>query len=246
MPDQAVVVVSGLPYSGKSYLLNQMLSNLPEFKDATCLSLDQVRQGLFGERQDSHITKTEHIFKNHALRYQILEKIVLGASMVVTEAVMLTRNDHQKPFVDLIAEANRYRSSIEIEASVRDETPAPQLFSSVHLRVILAYADAETIRLRATQGSSADRLAAASSVFDLLGARNAYIGFEFPDSSTYSPLYINTSASSDAATRVRLGEVRAFVLGGMIAEAVIENERREEEAQTAYERVKKMIEDIAR
>ncbi len=97
--NRTVIVVSGLPYTGKSWQLRRMLS-LPGFEDGIVVQMDEIRVGLYGHRSDTDVTRSEHLFKNEKTRNTVLEKLVLGHRLVLTEDSQLTVAGHQQPFVD--------------------------------------------------------------------------------------------------------------------------------------------------
>ena len=111
MPNRTVLILSGLEYSGKSYLLKRLLDR-PELADAKAFPTDPIRIELYGDRADTHVTKHEHIFKNEVGRFRMLKALVLGARVVVSEAVMLTRQNHQLPMVEMVRQACRYVRNI--------------------------------------------------------------------------------------------------------------------------------------
>ena len=204
-----LIICSGLPYSGKSWLLAQ-LRETEGFAEVSLVTMDEVRVALYGDRPDGNITMTEHVFKNQWLRYEILKRFVLGAPAVLTEAVMLTRRLHQRPMVALVKEASQYVATIEREAAVRDERAAE--LHSVELRVILCFASPQAVHAR-IDGSQEERVRSHASVHNLKSMRLAYDRFEFPNRSTYVPLYLDTSAGVNADN---LEEVCAFIQGAPI------------------------------
>ena len=155
--DRNVVVVSGLPYSGKSWYLKRLLE-LPEFEEAVSIRMDDARVALYGDRADTHVTRSEHLFKNEKTRNTILEKLVLGNSLLVTEVMMPTEEGHQRPFVEMIHRANDYVQAIEREYAVRDQEPMPNPASKVFLKVILFHSSLEVIRRRVADSSEERRL----------------------------------------------------------------------------------------
>ncbi|MDP2676846.1 MAG: AAA family ATPase [bacterium] len=210
MPDRNIVVFSGLPFSGKSWLLKKILQQ-EEFKDADVVRLDEVFHRLYPGRADNHVTKSEHVYKNEELRNDILRLLILGKASIVTEAVMLTREVHQGAFVELTKKASEYIKAIEAEYAQRDGFSIPEIPSSVNLKVILCFANAKTIEQRASNRSEARKKDLAP-VNTLKGTWNAYRQFEFPDKTTYMPLYIDTSDESDEAENVRMIEILTFII----------------------------------
>lgn len=224
MPDRNIVVFSGLPFSGKSFMLKKIVQH-EGFKDATVVRLDEVFHRLYKNRADNHVTKTEHLFKNEELRSDILRHMVLGAEKVVTEAVMLTRDNHQRVFVELTKKAEHYVRTIEAEYAERDGVSIPKTPFSVNLKVILCFASPEIIERRANHLSE-ERKGDLAPVSTLKGTWNAYRQFEFPDETTYEPLYINTTGESDGAGQVRMSEILAFITDNAV-DPILNKARRE-------------------
>ena len=221
------LVVSGLPYAGKSYLLKHLLKQ-KEIAGAVELSLDKVRLKLFGTRPDHHITKTEHLFKNDCLRNGILEYLISGSRIVVSEATMLTREMHQKPIVEMVSKAEQLIQTIEREYCLRDNLPVPASPAIVQLKVVLCYASLKCVANRISS-SQQERKCTGASVFDWIGMANGYSHFEFPDPLlSYEPLYLDTSDESDEANQSRIREVLAFIHNGFDLKKV--NSRRKESA----------------
>lgn len=105
--------------------------------------LDEVLRHLYGNRTENHVTKTEHLFKNEEWRNDIFRYIVLREKLIVSESVIPTRT-HQRVSVELAKKAERYVQAIEAEYAERDGTPIPKVPSTVHLKVILYSASADT------------------------------------------------------------------------------------------------------
>ena len=208
MVNRLVLIVSGLQYSGKSYLLKRLLARL-ELADAVAFPIDPIRIALYGDRADTHVTKTEHLFKNEWSRYEMLRALVLGRRVVASEMVMLTRSGHQGPMLEMVARAEQYVQIIEREYAQRDGLPPP-VPSQVQLKVLLPYASLDCIAERLTANQE-ERRQSGSIVFDWRGMFGGYSQFEFPDASTYEPLYLDTSDESAAANEARLAEILAFL-----------------------------------
>ena len=154
MPDRIVLIVSGSVCSGKSYLLKQLLQ-CPSLSGAATFRIDPIRQTLYGQRADTHITLTEHIFKNEWLRNEMLKALVLGAPVVAVEAVMLTRVGHQEPMMEMVARAEKYIQTIEREYALRDGVEPPTS-TKVKPKVLLCYTSLECMTWR-IEGGHTDR-----------------------------------------------------------------------------------------
>ncbi len=234
--DRTVFVASGMPYAGKSTILNRVLE-APYAKGATLVRMDDIRKKLYGDRGDTHVTKSEHLYKNEKVRNAILEALVLGAPMVATEAVMLTEKGHQKPFLDMVARADAYVKAIEAEARVRDELPEPATPSSVKPKVVLLYAATEVIVDRANR-SMEERRKSNASIFDLTGIRGALEQFEFP--LLYQPLLIDTSDESELGLGKCLVEIDSFILETLEQSEDVFKQRKAEFVRS-WEELKKIV-----
>lgn len=223
MPNRTVLIVSGLQFVGKSWLLQRILTEnlLPNTK---LLSLDDVRVLLYGDREDASITHSEHLFKNEWLRYEILHSIITTQSNLAIEAVMLTRKDHQAPMHSIIESAKLHLKSIEEEKNIKNTT-------KVTLKVLLLYSNPRIILDRISRDQT-ERMKTNSPIYDIKGMWNAYSQFEFPNGGLYEPLYLDTSDETDAACESRLMEIREFIYDGHISE--IEQNLRKKEARKSY------------
>lgn len=209
--NRQVLVFSGLPFSGKSYLLKRVAELLASHQPVI-VRMDPIRERLYGNRADTHVTRSEHLFKNEVTRYQILEHLVLGAPLVMVEMLMLTRADHQQPFVEMINRARKYILDIERECCLRDGQEPPTSPTKVDLRVVLAYASPAITAQRADTPSE-ERQRSSAAVMDLVGIGGALKIFEFPAPNLYVPLPVDTSDESGETTRHRLQEIVAFSRG---------------------------------
>ncbi|KKW24242.1 MAG: hypothetical protein UY68_C0002G0018 [Parcubacteria group bacterium GW2011_GWF2_52_12] len=210
--DRIVVVASGLPYSGKSWQIQRMLG-LPGFQKAVVVRMDDVRVQLYGDRSDTHVTKSEHLFKNEKTRNLILEQLVLGAELVLTEAILLTEEGHQKPFLEMLERADNYVQVIEQEYAKRDNARTPDSPSMVFGRVILFHASLAATERR-IERSSADRRESNAAVFDLQGLYGAVSGLEYPK--LYQPLVVDTSDESGPVHARQVEEIQDFVFRGLL------------------------------
>ncbi|MBI2098125.1 MAG: hypothetical protein HYT49_00470 [Candidatus Wildermuthbacteria bacterium] len=223
-----VVVFSGLVYSGKSFFRNWVMS-LPEYKDAVLVSMDDTREFLWPGRSDAHITRTEHVFKNEATRFVVKAKLIVERPQVLfLEMMMLTRDSHQRPFVEMIHDAKRYLQAIEREEAERDGVLVPDMPIAVDFRCFYFYCDLAAVRRRIQYRLQEVGNPTNASVFDLEGFLRSARQVEIPPFG-YTPLYVNTADESPKALARQRAEVLAFLRGEMpISEE--ELRRRAEEA----------------
>ncbi len=165
--------------------------------------VDDARILLYGERPDKEITRTEQLFKNEWFRYEILKSLVTGSPNVCAEALMLTRKDHQAPLASIVERAQMYVRSIEKEKGGNESV-------DVRLKVLFLYSTPGMIQDRLNRDQS-ERKLTSTPVFDLKGMWGAYSQFEFPDESTYTPLYLDTTDESLEAHQSRMNEIAAFI-----------------------------------
>ena len=210
--NRLVVINSGLPYASKSWQLKVMLA-LPEFAQAQTIRMDDVRVQLFGHRADLDVTKHEHLFKNEKTRFLILERLVCGCPLVISEALLLTEAGQQRPLLETVSRAEMYVQTIERELAGRETISTPNPPSQVLLRVILFHANLETTNRRIAANSD-ERRSSNAAVFDLEGLRGAVIGFEYPR--LYRPLISDTSDESEENQIRQTGEIKAFVFTGTL------------------------------
>ncbi|OHB13715.1 MAG: hypothetical protein A3G05_02190 [Candidatus Zambryskibacteria bacterium RIFCSPLOWO2_12_FULL_45_14] len=236
-----VGVFSGLVFSGKSFFRNWVMG-LPEYKDAVFVSADAVRNRLYGDRSDTHITKTEHVFKNEVTRSDVKTKLIVERPPAVfLEMVMLTREAHQRPFVEMVESANLYLQTIEQEEVQRDGKPVPESSVKVDFKCVYFYCDLETVKRRVgyrqreleTCGNVTN-----ASVFDLNGFLRGAQQIEIPPVG-YTPLYLNTSDESEGALYRQHEEVLSFLRGEMPVDEK-ELERREAEAIAFLEQARQL------
>lgn len=216
-PRILVGVFSGLVFSGKSFFRNWVMS-LPEYKDEVFVSADAVRGRLYRDRSDTHITKTEHVFKNEVTRFEVKTRLIVKRPPAVfLEMVMLTREAHQRPFVDMVESVNWYLQTIEEEEAKRDGQPVLESPVRVDFRCIYFYSDLEAVKRRIgyrkreleTMGNISN-----ASVFDFDGFLRGAQQIEIPPTG-YVPLYLNTSDESEEALNRQRQEVLSFLRGEM-------------------------------
>ena len=212
-----VGVFSGLVFSGKSFFRTWVMS-LPDYKDAVFVAMDDIRQRFWPKRSDTHIVKTEHVFKNEATRFEVKTKLIIERPLAVfLEMVMLTREAHQRPFVEMIKSVNEYLQTIGREEPQRDGKPASESPVEVDFRCIYFYCDLETVKRRIgyrqreleTVGNIFN-----ASVFDFSGFLRGAQQIEIPPAG-YIPLYLDTSDESEAALTRQREEILSFLRGEM-------------------------------
>lgn len=212
-----VGVFSGVVFSGKSFFRNWVMG-LPEYRDAFFASADAVRQRLYGDRSDTHITKTEHVFKNETTRFEVKTRLIVEKPPAVfLEMVMLTREAHQRPFVEMVESANWYLQTIEQEEAQRDSRPIPESPVKVDFRCIYFYCDLEAVKrrigYRQRELETVGNVTSAS-VFDFDGFLRGARQVEIPPAG-YIPLYLNTSDESQEALNRQREEILSFLRGEM-------------------------------
>ncbi len=208
--DRSMVIASGWQFTGKSYYL-PIIAAMPEMLGAVTIRMDAILRELYGDRPDTHITKTEHLFKNYATRFAMLRELVLGARTLLTETVLLTEDGHQLPMLEMVKEAREYVQSIEREYAERDHTPGLPI-GQVSLRVILFHCSLECTERRIARAGGQAR--AFSPILNLVAMRGALTQFEYPRA--YVPLIVDTSDESPSAERARLEEMQVFIAAGTL------------------------------
>ena len=176
---------------------------LPGFQKAVVVRMDDVRVQLYGDRSDTHVTKSEHLFKNEKTRNLILEELILGAELVLTEAILLTEEGHQKPFLEMLERADNYVQVIEQEYAKRDNARTPDSPSMVFGRVILFHASLAATERRIERSSA-----------DLQGLYGAVSVLEYPK--LYQPLVVDTSDESGPVHARQVEEIQDFVFRGLL------------------------------
>lgn len=219
--DRCINVISGMTGSGKSWLLEKILS-LPQHKTAVLVRMDEIGKRFWGDRW---ITKTERVYRNELTRNEIKTLlIVYGAKTLFLEAPMLTRKNHQEPFVAMIRSAEKYLQAIETDMAEKESTPPPTL-THVHLNVILLYCDLETAAARIEKRDSATD-ATNTNVFSFDGFLETAVQFELPESKTYIPLPINTARMRETEI---VKEAVEFFRGKYFPRRVVETRLKEAE-----------------
>lgn len=210
--DRNVNIISGMTLSGKSHLLRQIL-NVPEFRNAAVVRMDDIRKRYWGDRDGQSMTATEKVYRNILTFREIETKLVIdGASMIFVEVPMLTRKHHQQPLVDITREAERYLQAIERERACIESKAIPDYFSQVHLNVVLLYCSVQSAVARLERRRH-DVNTNNTDVFSLDFFLEIALDFELPEPTTYLPLSLNTSDESSDAERQRLEEVVSFFNG---------------------------------
>lgn len=217
--DRYVNVISGLPRTGKSYLLNN-IRRRPEYQDAEVVRMDKVGKRLYGERQatragstTTELTLTEKRFRNDETRLEMRRQLVANnAEVILMETPLLTWRYHQRPLVEIVASAQWYVRGIEREIAERNLEPYP-FPSGVHLNVVLLYASPDVVRERFKKEKRRKRATANSDAGHVNIFLDAALKFQFPDPEYYLPLLVDTTEESRAAQRQRVEEVLAFLRG---------------------------------
>ncbi|MSU73608.1 hypothetical protein EXS56_00515 [Candidatus Kaiserbacteria bacterium] len=205
-----------------------LLLQREELLGAAVVRLDDVYRRLYGDRPDGETTETEHLFKNEVWRQEILQHIVIGSSLILADAVMLTEQNHQFPFIEMIGRAQQYVRDIAKEKNQKEDAVI------VVPKILLLYADPETVRRRADTDRGNRGL---SPIGSLSSAKNAYSQFEFPK--IYEPLYLNTSIETTEAEEERVLKAISFIRGEYALGPT--NEDRKREAVESYEHIIKEL-----
>ena len=89
------------------------------------MGLNEVGIRYFGKRI---MTKTEKVYRNQLAREEIQRRIIVdGASQILLDMPMLTRENHQEPFVRMVEETNRYLEIIEPERAALENKTLDQV-----------------------------------------------------------------------------------------------------------------------
>lgn len=226
--DRYVNVISGLPRTGKSYLLKD-IKRQPEYLDAVIVRMDKVGRRLYGKRQatragstTTELTPIEKIFRNDETRLEMRRQLVAyNAGVILMETPLLTREYHQQPLVEIVANAQWYIGGIEKELADRNSQPLPSKESEVHLKVVLLYASPDVVRERFEKESKRKIPTANSDAGHINIFLDAAVKFQFPDSNCYVPLLVDTTEESHAAHLKRVEEVSSFLRGDILPEELL-------------------------
>ena len=118
MPVQGrtLVVICGLPTTGKTTLAQALKEHFLGDK-FRFVAMDEVREKTWGSKRS--LTETEHVYKNRMTEREAQNAfIVHGATCVFYDAVILTREVHQKPFMAMVRETEGFLSQIQKEKGV--------------------------------------------------------------------------------------------------------------------------------
>ncbi len=204
---RSINVFSGCSCVGKSTYRDKF-GNLPELQGAVSVGLNEVGIRYFGKRI---MTKTEKVYRNQLAREEIQRRIIVdGASQILLDMPMLTRENHQEPFVRMVEETNRYLEIIEPErAALENKTLDPSL-CTVKLNVVLLYCSLNRVRDRIERRKRDANYA--DSILRMEGVLRMGSQFEMPEA--YEPLLINTTDESEEAEKGRMSEILTFFLRG--------------------------------
>lgn len=108
---RTLVVICGMPTTGKT-TLTQALKEFFAGDECRFISMDEVREKTWGSKKS--LTDTEHLYKNRVTEREAQNAfIVHGASYVFYDAVILTRENHQKPLMAMVEETEDWLSEIQ-------------------------------------------------------------------------------------------------------------------------------------
>jgi len=214
--DRYVNVISGLPRTGKTHLLDSIMER-PEYRNAPVIRMDEVGRRFWGDRQSmragsttTELTRTEKIYRNELTRCEIKNRLVVyNTEIVMAEMPLLTRGNHQRPLVEMVESAGQYIKEIQQDQYLRDTNPVSADFPSVHLNVVLLYASLDRVRIRIENSSKS--AVANSDAGHINVYLDAALQFEFPE--CYMPLLVDTTKESQRAEQQRIEEVLAFFRG---------------------------------
>lgn len=200
-------VLSGLICTGKSAYLRKLMGR-PEFHDAISVGLDDIGIRYWGRRT---LTSTEKVYRNQLAREEVQRRIIVdGAKTILLEMVMLTRKNHQEPFMRIVAETKRYLHLIETERAKMEQRECLHDDSKIRLNVILLYCSLERVQARIERRKREG--SGNSPVMNMEGVWHAAMQFEMPEA--YIPLPIDTTDESEEAECNRMQEIMAFFLQG--------------------------------
>ena len=94
-----IILCCGLSAAGKSDWAKRLCEH---FRFCDYVDLDEVR--VFNWGAERSLTSAEHLFKNEIMRLEVKKQFIIqGAELVIVNAVMLTVENHQKPFLEMAA-----------------------------------------------------------------------------------------------------------------------------------------------
>ena len=210
--DRNVNIISGITLSGKSHLLEQILS-LPEYQGSVVIRMDDIRKRYWGERDGQSLTPSERVYRNLLTFREIETKLIIdGASTIFVEVPMLTRLHHQQPLVKIIYEAERYVRAIEQERVYMENSSVLERITKVNLNVVLLYCSVATADSRLKRRQN-EVNTSNTDIFSLDNFLDITLQFELPDLTTYLPLPLNTSDENLEVQHQRLEEAVSYFHG---------------------------------
>jgi len=109
--ERTLVVICGLPTTGKT-TVTQALKEYFIGDKYRFVAMDEVRKETWGSKKS--LTDTEHVYKNRVTERTAQNAfIVHEARGVFYDAVMLTREQHQKPLVAMVKDTEDWLSEIQ-------------------------------------------------------------------------------------------------------------------------------------
>lgn len=141
--NRTLVVICGLPTTGKT-TLTQALKEHFVGEDYRFVAMDEVREKAWGSKKS--LTVTEHVYKNRLTEREAQNAfIVHEATCVFYDAVMLTCEAHQKPFMAMVRETERFLSQMQQEKGVSPATV------KIRVKCVWLTCPAEVIKARLEQ-----------------------------------------------------------------------------------------------
>jgi predicted kinase len=117
---RTLVVICGMPTTGKT-TLTQALKEHFVGDEYRFISMDEVREKTWGSKKS--LTGTEHMYKNRVTERAAQNAFIVDeATCVFYDAVMLTREAHQKPLMAMVMDTENLLSQIQEEKGVSPAT----------------------------------------------------------------------------------------------------------------------------
>ncbi|OGN02472.1 MAG: hypothetical protein A2655_01985 [Candidatus Yanofskybacteria bacterium RIFCSPHIGHO2_01_FULL_43_42] len=205
-----LILVCGLGTTGKSYWSNIIMALLAP-SNPVLIDLDEVRNRYWGDRALT-LSDEEHIYKNKLTRQEVQRAFIVDrANVVIVNMTMLTKEGHQKPFMQMIQETEEILIRIEVESALKNLRIVPAVVTPINVRALWMDCDLEATRRR-LQARQSSHSVVASDVLDIKVFEHGRKRFEPPDGEYYPYLRVDTSDESPEADRKRLVEIFDFVV----------------------------------
>lgn len=191
-----IILFCGVAATGKSYWAEKvreaLISENPAFVD-----LDEVRVANWGK--EHVLTDVEHLLKNEIARLEVKKELIIKrAKLIIFVATMLTENDHQKPFVEMVRETENLLEKISGSREMID------------IRAIWFDCDKETAEKRIKE-RGINLLLSLSNVTNIKKWEYDKSRFEPPIGKYYPVLKIDTSLNSGISDTEKLNNIMVFL-----------------------------------